>query len=168
MVAETLFTLAIGIALLRTALTANAASTVYINIEVHSIAFTALYLWIIPAVMLGSFIGVSQTERSTPDLLERLREDMSHFDLELESQIAHLNECTKEMERRKFSGGIYSWQPARSQACSQRQTSQLIQTEERNIAQHHQELPASNHHEEMRPFVIAHKNSLQVDGRSWR
>ena len=53
--------------------TASAASissdTVYINVEAHSIAYSALYFWIIPAVILSSVIGVSQTEASIPRIL---------------------------------------------------------------------------------------------------
>ena len=57
--------------------TASAASissdTVYINVEAHSIAYSALYFWIIPAVFLSSVIGVSQTEASIPRILRRIQ-----------------------------------------------------------------------------------------------
>ena len=57
--------------------TASAASissdTVYINVEAHSIAYSALYFWIIPAVILSSVIGVSQTEASIPRILRRIQ-----------------------------------------------------------------------------------------------
>lgn len=54
----------------RTASSASISSdTVYINVEAHSIAYSALYFWIIPAVILGSVIGVSQTKASIPRIL---------------------------------------------------------------------------------------------------
>lgn len=57
--------------------TASAASiisdTVYINVEAHSIAYSALYFWIIPAVILSLVIGVSQTEASIPHILRRIQ-----------------------------------------------------------------------------------------------
>ena len=57
--------------------TASAASissdTVYINVEAHSIAISALYFWIIPAVILSSVIGVSQTEAAIPRILKRIQ-----------------------------------------------------------------------------------------------
>ena len=58
--------------------TASAASlyssTVYINVEAHSIAFSALYFWIIPAVILSSVIGVSQTKVSIPRILSSIQD----------------------------------------------------------------------------------------------
>ena len=66
-VAQTFFVGAIVIAVGRTASLANISSdTVYINVEAHSIAYSALYFWIILAVILSSVIGVSQTEASIP------------------------------------------------------------------------------------------------------
>lgn len=80
-------------ALLRTALLAGANSssaTVSINVEVHSIAFTALYFWIFPAVYLSSVIGVSQTESAIPRILRRFQVDLDRLillnELELPSQ----------------------------------------------------------------------------------
>ena len=46
---------------------------VHINVEAHSIAYSALYFWIIPAVILSSVIGVSQTEASIPRILRRIQ-----------------------------------------------------------------------------------------------
>jgi hypothetical protein len=51
-------------------------SSMYINVEAHSIAFSSLYFWIIPAVFLGAMIGVSQTENSIHDTLKHLQEDL--------------------------------------------------------------------------------------------
>ena len=39
----------------------------------YSIAYSALYFWIIPAVFLSSVIGVSQTEASIPRILRRIQ-----------------------------------------------------------------------------------------------
>ena len=58
----------------RTASSASISSdTVYINVEAHSIAYSALYFWIIPAVILSSVIGVSQTEASIPRILRLIQ-----------------------------------------------------------------------------------------------
>ena len=73
-VAQTFFVGAIVIAVGRTASAASISSdTVHINVEAHSIAFSALYFWIIPAVILSSVIGVSQTEASIPRILRRIQ-----------------------------------------------------------------------------------------------
>ena len=73
-VAQTFFVGAIVIAVGRTASSASISSdTVYINVEAHSIAYSALYFWIIPAVILSSVIGVSQTEASIPRILRLIQ-----------------------------------------------------------------------------------------------
>ena len=72
--AQTFFVGAIVIAVGRTASSASISSdTVYINVEAHSIAYSALYFWIIPAVILSSVIGVSQTEVSIPRILRLIQ-----------------------------------------------------------------------------------------------
>ena len=77
--------------------TASAASissdTLHINVEAHSIAYSALYFWIIPAVILSSVIGVSQTEASIPRILRRIqhRRPLSHPE-KLAEVIACLND----------------------------------------------------------------------------
>ena len=71
--AQTFFVAAIVIAVGRTASAASISSdTVYINVEAHSIAYSALYFWIIPAVILSSVIGVSQTKASIPRILRSI------------------------------------------------------------------------------------------------
>ena len=110
------FAMSLGTALFRTKSLANnnvAGSSVYINVEAHSIAFTCLCLWIIPAVMLGSVIGVSQTRSSFSDILRRFEHDLMHFDTSLAEKVKTLNECLGQTETRKVCGGIYSWQPGR-------------------------------------------------------
>jgi hypothetical protein len=67
-----------------------------INIEAHSIAFSALYFYIITAVFLSSMIGVSQSEKSIPRILKSLGEP----------KIPH----GKERQDRLQKGGLYSWQ----------------------------------------------------------
>ena len=49
------------------------SDTVYINVEAHSIAYSALYFWLIPAVILSSVISVSQTEASIPRILRLIQ-----------------------------------------------------------------------------------------------
>lgn len=81
----------------------------FINVEAHSIAFTALYFWIIPAVFLSSIIGVSQTEAAIPRILRQFEIDIKHLNLEHEIKLP--NECLNDNEKRIFHGGIYSWRP---------------------------------------------------------
>lgn len=110
-VAQVFFIGAIGIAIFRTAAAAGAnasSDTVFINVEAHSIAFSAQYFWIIPAVFLGSIIGVSQTEAAIPRILRRFQGDIERLDL---PKVILPNSCLDEKEKRVFHGGVYSWQP---------------------------------------------------------
>lgn len=75
----------------------------------HSLAFSALYFWILPAVFLSSIIGVSQTQNAVPRILKRLQTGFNH---ELpNSEIVFPNHVFDEEQIRLVSGGIYSWQP---------------------------------------------------------
>ena len=119
-VAQFFFIGAVGIAIFRTASAAGASAssdTVFINVEAHSIAFSALYFWIIPAVILSSIIGVSQTEAAIPRILRRFQTDIDR--LELENALQLPNDCLDDSQRRIFYGGIYSWQPQTSLATKQ-------------------------------------------------
>ena len=88
------------------------SDTVFINVEAHSIAFSAQYFWIIPAVFLGSVIGVSQTEAAIPRILRRFQIDVER--LNLPNKVKLPNDCLEDNEKRTFHGGVYSWQPQRS------------------------------------------------------
>lgn len=131
LVALAFFVGSVGIALSRTRSAASASSTTsFINIEVYSIAFSALYFWIIPAIFLSSVIGVSQTENAIPRILQRLQTDLDHLeygsDMRLPNEYIEKREgkcdkhcqieCAECSQRRTFYGGIYSWQPAKWQA----------------------------------------------------
>ena len=110
-VAQAFFIGAIGIAIFRTASAAGAnasSDTVFINVEAHSIAFSAQYFWIIPAVFLGSIIGVSQTEAAIPRILRRFQVDIERLKL---SNVVLPNDCLDDKAKRVFHGGVYSWQP---------------------------------------------------------
>lgn len=110
-VAQAFFIGAIGIAIFRTASAAGAnasSDTVFINVEAHSIAFSALYFWIIPAVFLGSTIGVSQTEAAIPRILRRFQVDIEHLEL---PSVTLPNDRLENKAKRVFYGGVYSWQP---------------------------------------------------------
>lgn len=76
--------------------------------EAHSIAFSAQYFWIIPAVFLGSTIGVSQTEAAIPRILRRFQVDIQRLKL---PTVVLPNDCLENKAKRVFHGGIYSWQP---------------------------------------------------------
>lgn len=122
-VAQIFFIGAVGIAIFRTAASAGKnglSDTVFINVEAHSIAFSALYFWIIPAVFLSSIIGVSQTEAAIPRILRRFQVDLDHLDLPKDhlgqaQKVRMPNDCLEDAPRRIFHGGVYSWQPSRWQ-----------------------------------------------------
>ncbi|KAL8671115.1 MAG: hypothetical protein Q9168_004384 [Polycauliona sp. 1 TL-2023] len=81
-VAEFLFIRAIAVAMGKTTSSAkNTASsdTVFVNVEAHSVAFSALYFWILPAVFMGALIGVSQTEDAIPRILRRFQIDLDRL-----------------------------------------------------------------------------------------
>ena len=128
-VAQALFIGAIAIAIGRLASAGRSMSSgrVFINVEAHGIAFSALYFWIIPAVFLSSVIGVSQTKAAIPRILRRFQIDLDRLlspadfkltngfldetRLALPKQVEQLNDCLEKDKRRIYSGGIYSWQP---------------------------------------------------------
>lgn len=133
-VAQLVFIGAVGIAIGRTASAASrgaSSDTVFINIEAHSIAFSAQYFWIIPAVFLSSVIGVSQTEAAIPRILRgfqidldclvgpknaRMSNQSSDGDcLTLPGKVKVLNNCLSNDHRRVFQGGVYSWKPSKPQ-----------------------------------------------------
>ncbi|KAL9614975.1 MAG: hypothetical protein Q9167_000617 [Letrouitia subvulpina] len=112
-VAVTFFVATIAIAVGRTASAAAAIETrslVFINVEAHSIAFSALYYWILPTVILGSIIGVSQTDAAIPRILKRFQADLDREPLTRGTELPDLPHNEKYV--RKFNGGIYSWLPA--------------------------------------------------------
>ena len=133
-VAETLFIGAIAVALFKSASGAKKTAsrdTIFINIEAHSTAFSALYFWILPAVFLGALIGVSQTEAAIPRILKRFHVDLDRLlmsdeyvlsdksldgiRLALLDKVNILNQCLAKDQTRMYHGGIYSWQPSRWQ-----------------------------------------------------
>lgn len=79
----------------------------YINIEAHSIAFSSLYFWIIPAVIIGSIVGVSQTENAIPRILKRFKNEVHSNFPRCDVSRLEGNFVTESRER---SGGIYSWE----------------------------------------------------------
>ena len=125
LVALIAFFVVMGVAVARTAAaigTPEFNESIFIGVEMHGIAFTSLYFWIIPAVLLGSFIGVSQTEVRTPSILDRFQQDLDrHFKDEVakgsikldvaEPSLKDLKSCGEGQESRFYRGGIYSWMP---------------------------------------------------------
>lgn len=87
----------------------------YVNIGAHSIAFSAIYFWIIPAVLLGSVIGVSQSELAIPRILELFKESIKRVSNEsspntdLEADGLPANKELQATNHRSENGGIYSW-----------------------------------------------------------
>lgn len=88
-------------------------TTIFIHIEANSLAFAALFFWIIPAVFLGSVIGVSQTEVRISRILERLHDDLRR---KLpDDEISNLQKYVGDERTRAYTGGIYTWQQSRWQ-----------------------------------------------------
>jgi len=135
-VAQSFFIGTVGIAFGRTEASASGPNpSTYINIEAHSIAFSALYFWIIAAVFLSAIIGVSQTENAIPQILHRFQQDLSQafpsWDLMPNDYLLNQGRRTSLAEEetiegelddqdlieksntalRERSGGIYSWFP---------------------------------------------------------
>lgn len=110
-VAQIIFIAAVAIALFRTIASAgnNAqGDTLYDKLQAHSIAFSAQYFWIIPAVFLSSIVGVSQTEAAIPRILRRFQKDLVNLPVQMP------NDYLEDAQRRILQGGVYSWQPASS------------------------------------------------------
>lgn len=84
----------------------NASGAVSINNNVtpHYIAFTTLYIAILPAVFLSAFVGVSQQRSAIPHLLNWLNTDVEEH-IQLPKRFGYW--------KRRASGGIYSWQPGK-------------------------------------------------------
>ncbi|KAL6722068.1 hypothetical protein ACLMJK_001173 [Lecanora helva] len=116
-----IFILSVAVALFRTAAAADSpatSNTIFINVEAHSIAFSAMFFWMLPTVILGSIIGVSQTEAARPNILKRFKKDLERSGLLTEGthlQIDILNEELSDTEARVFNKGIPSWRPSRQQ-----------------------------------------------------
>ena len=108
--AQVIFIGSIGIAFARTPKTASGPNPQsYINVETYSIAWSALYFWILLAVLLGSVIGVSQTEEAIPRILEQFQAEIS---ADLGGWKSDLPD-TQSLDRRQrlLYGGLYSWLP---------------------------------------------------------
>ena len=83
------FIILLGVALIRTRAAIHTPSfntAVFISVEVHGIAFTSLYFWIVPVVLIASFIGVSQTESRIPRIPERFHNDLDTYSIDHEQQ----------------------------------------------------------------------------------
>jgi hypothetical protein len=123
-VAQGFFVGAIAVAIAKVASNTH-SSSFFINLEVHSIAFSALYLWILPAVFLTSVIGVSQTQNAVPRILRRFQDG---FDHKLQSaNIRFPNDILTEEQTRVITGGIYSWKPDREDVNESKSLGPLLQ-----------------------------------------
>ncbi|KAL8243712.1 hypothetical protein R6Q59_009970 [Mikania micrantha] len=87
--------------------------SMYANIEMYSIAFTAQYFWVIFAVIWQSVIGVSQSAAAIPRILHRFRSDLINQDCLAGLSIKLPVDRLDNEDDRTYNGGIYSWQPAR-------------------------------------------------------
>ncbi|MCJ1250376.1 hypothetical protein MMC30_007602 [Trapelia coarctata] len=97
-VAQVFFIISIGLAFLKS----DVAPT-------HTIALSALHLWLIPAVFLSAVIGVSQTENSIPEILKRFQEDINRAFGKQQLVLPDVD-AKRSTQTRRTRGGIYSWQ----------------------------------------------------------
>ena len=127
-VAQIIFMISIALALGRTADVAKRETSalnvsVYINIEAFSIAFSTLYFWIIPTVIFGSMVGVSQTNNAIPRILKRFQDDLNTNEtlrdgvvlpipIMKDDQTAAGTTKHELSDLRRVVGGIYSWNPS--------------------------------------------------------
>jgi hypothetical protein len=87
------------------------------NVEVHSVAFSALYLWVTCAVAIGSVIGASQTESAIPRLLQGYEFHMA----QIRGRQARRPSAVEREETawcristdRAIHGGVFSWRPTK-------------------------------------------------------
>lgn len=113
-VAEIFFIAGWLIALIKAA-AAEPSSSNWPNVEVHSVAFSGMYLWVTSAVVLGSVIGASQTEGSIPRLLQAFEYDLT----EIQGQLSRRPSATHREEtswcktgvERAIHGGLNNWRP---------------------------------------------------------
>ncbi|KAL8745982.1 MAG: hypothetical protein Q9190_001947 [Brigantiaea leucoxantha] len=125
-VALTVFIASIAISFIKTRSAISTTSlntTMYIGTEAHGIAFSALFFWILPAVFLGSVIGISQTEATVPRILKRFHRDLLRKLSKPQKAICpdvgtrrrvefwcnELQTCMCGKTERIYNGGIYSW-----------------------------------------------------------
>jgi hypothetical protein len=85
------------------------------NVEVHSVAFSGMYLWITSAVVLGSLIGASQTEGSIPRLLQAFEYKLTQVQGQLSRRSSATHRegsewCGTGIER-AIHGGLNNWRP---------------------------------------------------------
>jgi hypothetical protein len=107
-VAQAIFIGSVAIAIIQTKQLANQDNPqTFIDVEMYSIGFTALYFWVITLVTFTSIIGTSQTAGAIPNLLKEFREKLSK---EFPGRTINLPQNLNAEERYRL-GGIYSWQP---------------------------------------------------------
>src|SRR5215471_15560417 len=69
--AQVIFILSYAVAYYKTFSGASAVDNWW-SVEIHSIGFSLTFTWVIVAVLLGSLIGVSQSEQAISRILNRL------------------------------------------------------------------------------------------------
>jgi hypothetical protein len=87
------------------------------NVEAHSIAISALYLWVTSAVVMGSVIGVSQTEGSIPRLLHALEYHIADIRGNSARRPSAVDReqygwCRTSTDR-AVHGGVFCWRPSK-------------------------------------------------------
>ncbi len=105
-----MFIATVGIAVTRTKSSASGLSpSVFINVEAYSITFSAQYFYIISTFILGSIIGVSQTESPILQLLNSFCQQVQNAFPQWNSELSS-RYLTSDSLLQKRKGGLYSWQ----------------------------------------------------------
>lgn len=104
------------IALIKAA-SSDPGPTNWAGVEVHSVAFSALYLWVTSTVVIGSVIGASQTESSIPRLLQgfeyHLNDLRGHTARRPSAADREENAWCRTSIDRAIHGGVHSWRPTK-------------------------------------------------------
>ena len=83
-------------------------STTHANIEMHSIAFSTLFFWLIPIVGTAAVIGTSQTQKAIPRILNRYLRDLRNAGI---SAIPRDFDVQKHHPVDRWMNSMYLWQP---------------------------------------------------------
>lgn len=82
----------------------------YVPIEMHSIAFSSLFFWLLPAISIAAVIGTSQTENAIPTILMLFRRDLRRVKRSGISAMLPGLDSNDFGPDQRWCHGMYSWQ----------------------------------------------------------
>jgi len=86
------------------------SGTPFVNIELHSIGFSALFFWLIPIVFTAALIGASRTQTAIPRILLRFRRDVMRIDRKFDVPSPNVSDVTL---KRRWMNGMPVWIPGK-------------------------------------------------------